>query len=125
MTAKPTVGRAERRAVLTWVPLKAMRVNPLAQRDLNEARVDRLVTEFDLEQFGAPTVNHRDDHYNIIDGQHRIEALKRWFGEGAWEDQQVQCFTYGGLSEDQEAEVFLRLNDTLTVNVFTKFKIGA
>lgn len=124
MTAKPTGVKAERRAVLRWVPLNAMRVNPLAQRDLNPARVDKLVAEFDLEQFGAPTVNHVSGHYNVIDGQHRIEALKRWFGDGAWEDQQAQCFCYDGLSEDQEAEVFLRLNDTLTVNVFTKFKIG-
>ena len=32
-------GRIEREARLRWVPLTQMRVNPLAQRDLNQARV--------------------------------------------------------------------------------------
>ena len=37
-----TEGRIERAARLRWVPLTRMRVNPLAQRDLNQARVNRL-----------------------------------------------------------------------------------
>ena len=35
-------GRLEREARLRWVPLTQMRVNPLAQRDINQARVSRL-----------------------------------------------------------------------------------
>ena len=88
-----------------------MRVNPLAQRDLRPARVSRLAAVFDLEQMGAPTVSHRGDWYYLIDGQHRIAALKQWLG--TWQDQQVQCWTYEGLTEAQEAEVFLKLNDVL------------
>ena len=122
--SKPTGTKAERRAELRWVPLADMRVNEMAQRDLVEARVDKLATAFDLEQFGAPTVNLRGGHYYIIDGQHRIEALRRWMGDGHWEDQSVQCFAYEGLTEEQEAEVFLRLNDTLTVNAMTKYRVG-
>ena len=34
-------GRIERAARLRWVPLAQMRVNPLAQRDLNQARVSQ------------------------------------------------------------------------------------
>lgn len=124
MSGKPTGPKVERLAHLRWIPLSKMRVNPLAQREVNEARVDKLVAEFDLEQFGAPTVNHRDEHYYIIDGQHRVEALKKWFGEGAWEDQQVQCWTYEGMGEGEEADVFLKLNDTLTVTAFAKFRVG-
>jgi hypothetical protein len=101
-----------------------MRVNPLAQREINPARADKLVEEFDLEQFGAPTANHRDGHFYLIDGQHRVEALKRWFGDGNWENQQVQCWTYDGLSEEDEADVFLKLNDTLAVSAYAKFRVG-
>jgi hypothetical protein len=104
-----------------------MRVNPLAQRDLNRARVDRLAAEMELEQLGNPTVNHRDEWFFIIDGQHRIEGLKKWLGEGGWEDQLVQCWAYedeNALSEEEEAEVFLKLNDTLTVATFEKFRIA-
>jgi hypothetical protein len=124
---KPTGKRIEREAHLTWVPLVEMRVNPLAQRELNQARVDKLVAEMELEQLGNPTVNARDGMFFIIDGQHRYEALKRWLGEGGWEDQMMQCWAYEGpnaLSEEEEAEVFLKLNDTLAVATFEKFRIA-
>jgi len=115
-------GRLERAARLRWVPLREMRVNPLAQRDLNRARVTQLAAYFDPEQLGAPVVSHRGGWYWLLDGQHRIEAYKLWLG--SWEGQQVQCWCYEGLTEAQEAERFLRLNDTLTVNAFAKFKVA-
>lgn len=124
MSNKPTGKKVERVASLRWVPLVKTRVNPLAQRDLKQARVDELVSSFDLEQFGSPTVNHRDDHFNIVDGQHRITALKEWFGESNWEDQQIQCWTYQDLTDDEEAEVFLKLNNTLAVTAMSKFRVG-
>ena len=113
-------GRIEREARLRWVPLTQMRVNPLAQRDLNGGRVAQLAASFDIEQIGNPTVSHRGEWYYLVDGQHRIAALKCWLG--SWEDQQVQCWCYEGLSEAHEAELFLRQNDTLTVSAFAKFK---
>jgi len=122
VTTKPNGTRVERRAHLRWISLKQVRTNPLAQRELNPARVDKLTSEFDPEQFGAPTVNHRDEWYYVIDGQHRIEALKKWFG--SWEDQQIQCWAYEDLTETEEADVFLKLNDTLAVAAFAKFRVG-
>lgn len=124
MTAKPTGKRVEREARLRWVPFNSLRVNPLAQRELNRGRVNKLIAEMELERIGNPTVNARDGLFWIIDGQHRIAALKEWLGDGAWEDQSIQCWSYEDLSEEEEAEVFLRLNDTLTVAVFEKFRVG-
>ena len=109
-------GRIERQARLRWVPLTQMRINPLAQRDLNQARVSKLAAAFEPEKMDAPTVNHRGDWYYLIDGQHRIAALKEWLA--SWQGQQVQCWTYEGLSEAEEAEKFLALNDTLPVRAF-------
>ena len=43
MSKKPTGERVERIAHLAWVPLSAVKVNPLAQRDMVQARVDKLV----------------------------------------------------------------------------------
>ena len=114
--------RLERAARLRWVPLAQMRVNPLAQRDRNEARVAQLAASFDPEQIGAPVVSHRGDWYYLVDGQHRVEAYKLWLE--SWQDQQVQCWCYEGLTEAQEAELFLKQNDTLTVNAFAKFKVA-
>lgn len=119
-TPKPTPKKVEREARLRWIPIAKMRVNSLAQRDLNQARVDHMIATFDLEQIGTPTVNERDGHFYIIDGNHRINALK---GIG-WEDQQMQCWAYEGLSEEEEAETFLKLNDVLTVNAMAKFRVG-
>lgn len=112
--------KVERETVLRWVPIADMKISPLAQRDMNNARVNKIIAEFDLEQIGTPTVNGRDGFYYIIDGQHRVEALR---GIG-WGDQQIQCWTYRGLTEQEEAEKFLKLNDTLAVNAYAKFRIG-
>jgi hypothetical protein len=97
-----------------------MRVSPLAQRELNQARVDHLVANFNVEEIGTPTVNRRGGSLFIIDGQHRIQAMR----DMNWGDQQIQCWVYEGLSEEEEAEKFLQLNDTLTVNAFAKFRVG-
>lgn len=112
-------GRVERSARLRWVPIDKMRVSPIAQREINQARVDKLAANFDLEQLGTPTVNERDGWFFILDGQHRIEALKA-IGYG---DQQVQCWTYTGLTDQQMADRFDRLNDVLAVHGFEKFRI--
>lgn len=112
--------KVERTARLRWVALDIMKINPLAQRDLNQARVDRLVTEFDPEHMGHPTVSMRDGSAFVIDGQHRIEALKAWLGE--WQGQSVMCEVYEGLSEADEADLFLRRNDYLAVHAFDRFR---
>ncbi len=112
--------RVERKARLQWVPIALMRVSPRAQRDLNQARVDELAARFDMEQLGTPVISHRDGHFYLIDGQHRIEALKA-IGHGG---RQVQCWTYQGLTEGGEAAMFLTLNDTLTVGAYPRFKVA-
>jgi hypothetical protein len=92
-----------------------------AQRDIRPARVTKLAAEMDLDKIGLPVLNERDAQFFIIDGQHRIEALKQWLGDG-WEGQVIECRVYTGLTEKQEADVFDRLNDVLAVNTFDKFK---
>lgn len=114
--------KVQRDAKLAWVPIPEMQVSPRAQRDYNPARVEKLVREMNLERLGTPTVNRRDGAWWIIDGQHRIEALRdERIGYG---DQQVECWTYQGMSEADEADMFLTLNDNLTVSVFSKFKVA-
>lgn len=118
---------------LRWVPLGTMRISPVAQRDLKQSRVDYLAGTLNVEEIGNPEVNHRhhddcDSYYSgcpvyIMDGQHRIAALREWLGEG-WEDQRIQCWVTEGLDEQEEAETFLRLADTLNVTAFDRFQIA-
>jgi hypothetical protein len=119
---KPTSQQIRREARLQFVPLERMRVNPLAQREMKPAWVNKLAVHFDLEEMGNPTVNHRDGWYNIIDGQHRVEALKIWLEN--WEGQQVECWTYENLTDEQEAEKFLKLQDRLRAHAFDEFRIA-
>jgi len=114
----------QRQARLRWVPLKDIHVSPVAQRDFRQARIDSLVAEFDPEQLGFPTVNFRDSQWMMIDGQHRWRAYMAWLGDGNWEDQQIQCQAYEGLTEAEEAEVFLQLNNTLRVTPYDTFMIS-
>jgi hypothetical protein len=119
--ARASKAKVERVARLKWVPIAHVEYPSLAQREkINLARVDHIAADFDLEQLGTPTVNERDGRYYAIDGMHRIEALKLI----GWGDQQVQCWTYNGLTDEEMAERFLKLNDTLSVSAFDKFRVG-
>jgi hypothetical protein len=119
-----TERRVERSARLVWVALGLMRFPTMAQRDrINQGRVAGIAANMDLEQIGTPTVNRRGGLFYVLDGMHRVEAYKMWIGEG-WENQQLHCWTYEGLTEEEEAETFLKLNDTLTVQAFDNFRIG-
>ncbi len=115
------VKRANRE--LKWVQLSLMRVSALAQRELKPSRVDYLVANFDPAQMGNPEVSFRDGLYYIMDGQHRVKAVKRWLGE-AWEDQFIQCWVATDMSERDEAETFLVLNDKLNLDALQKFGVA-
>jgi hypothetical protein len=110
----------ETAARLEWVSVASMRVCAQAQREVRTAWVDKLVAEFDPEQLGILTVNERDGHTYLIDGQHRKLMLDKL----GYSDQKVMCRVYSGLTEEQEAEMFLRLNHVLTVSSFEKFKVA-
>lgn len=121
MTQNATAqNKVERTATLKWVPIGLMCVSPLAQRELVEARVDKMAASFDPELIGTPTVSYRDGKWFIVDGQHRIETMR----SVGWGDQRVQCWTYEGLTEAEEAEMYLALNDTLAQTAFDKFRIA-
>lgn len=110
----------DRARQLEWVPVDKMKISPLAQRDLSAAWVDRIASEFDPEEFGSPTLSHRNGFWFVIDGQHRVEALRQL----GWGDTKIECWVYRHLTEEQEAQKFLVLNNRLAVATFPKFRIG-
>lgn len=121
MSTKSNAGnRAIREASLRWVPAGLMCVSPVAQREITPSRVDKIAANFDIEKLGTPIVSHRDDKFYLIDGQHRIEGARAH----GWGDQQFQCWVYEGLTEQQEAELYLSFNDVLPQKAFDKFRIA-
>lgn len=112
--------KAERVSHLRWVPIKDMRVSPKAQREFRQSHADMFAADFDLESLGYPVVNLRDGVFYIVDGQHRVAAAKMI----GWADQQLQCECYEGLSEAEEADLFLRRDNRKAISSFDKFRIG-
>ncbi len=110
---------------LEWVPVGAMRISPRSQRrhdsKSSKEKIEDIFSNFDLDKFGTLTVNLRDGVYWVIDGGHRYLAVIKWFGEG-WETQELQCWTYHGLTEAEEADKFLALNDVKQVSIMDKFQ---
>lgn len=122
MTKSTTDRKATRRSHLRWVPLGKMRVSPRAQREFNPGQAEKFAADFDLEGMGYPVVNLRDDgHYDIVDGQHRIGALRL---VGFDDTDEVQCECYEGLTEEEEAELFLRRDTRRAISSFDKFRIA-
>lgn len=105
---------------LQWVPIQQMRVSSRAQREQRQSHIDHIASNFDPDKFGTPTVNDRDGIFWIIDGGHRVKALIQM----GYEDQQVQCWVYRDLTEEEEAEKFLSLNDVKPVTGMDKFKVS-
>lgn len=107
-----------------WVHLSKMKINPAAQREFNSVWANQIYSEFDLDKMQTPHVNLRGGYYFVMDGQHTVDALKRFFGTGKWEDQTIECRVYKGLSETEEAEMYLSLNNRRAADAFQKFRIA-
>jgi hypothetical protein len=112
--------RKARVSHLRWVAISELRVNPRAQREFRTEKAAKIAADLDLEALGYPVVNRRDGHYFIVDGQHRVAALKMI----GWGDQQIQCDTLEGLNEAEEAELFLRRDERTAISTFEKFRIA-
>lgn len=103
------------------VKVAEMRVPPvgIAQRRFSRSQAEEYAANFDLNKFGIPAVNWRDGIYWIVDGQHRVEALKLFFAPG--DPGQIDCNVYEDLTDAEMAELFIGLNTRRAVNAFDLF----
>lgn len=95
------------------------------QRKVKMPRVRQIVDEFDPKLLDEVVVSFRDGRYNVVDGQHRIAALKLMNGGM---DIMVNCKIANGLTYEQEADLYERLDASkkrLTVADATRAKIEA
>lgn len=118
---KRTSNRPARQSRLAWVNADDLKVNPVAQREFRPAWAQELLNTFDIDKFQVPHVNKRADgsHY-IMEGQHSTWAYRQWIGEG----QKVQVWLYDGLTEEEEAEFFLSLNNKKSIDAMARFKVA-
>lgn len=105
---------------------KDMYAHPVAQREFDKKHADNIAKHFSWDKFKPIDVSFRDGKYWVIDGQHRLYAIKKInYGK----DCAVLCNVHYGMTLIDEANFFLdqqcgvkkiKINDNLKV----LYKIG-
>lgn len=80
------------------------------QRPVKPSDVNALIRRWDPAYLSPIEVSFRDGSYNVINGQHRIEAMRKMNG-GA--DVIAPCLIYTGLSYEQEAAMYYLLDKSV------------
>lgn len=104
------------------VSIALMRIPPalVTQREFRKAHGDRIAADLDLNKIGFPIVNHRDGNYWVLDGQHRIYALRA----NGFENDNLDCEVYEDLSDAEMADIFLGRDARRQVAPYDKFHIS-
>jgi hypothetical protein len=103
------------------VRLGDITIDQRVQRSVDHTRVDKIAKKFSWGAFGVPTLSRRVDGVLVIlDGMHRIEAAKA----AGFIDSTPQTRVHSGLSLQEEAALFLELNDTRKPLPVDLFRIG-
>ena len=101
-------------------PASAYTRDERVNRLLSPSRVAKLRANLNLEGIGAVVVSKRaNGDMILLDGQHRITALL----EEGYDNFSVLTIVYHDLTEAQEAELFLVLNDRLLVDILERFRL--
>ncbi len=103
---KDQVGRGHNRQ-FQMILASEIRVDHSYQRKLNDRDVKDIATNFNWDDFGVLYVSKRSDgSYWILDGQHRLAALRML----DLLDSLVPCYIYEGMTLGDEARRFAGLN---------------
>lgn len=89
------------------LPVHKLKVVYTAQRALTKS-VENIVKNFNSNLFMPIVVSERDGIYYVIDGQHRLFAARKLFGE----DYLMECKVIHGLSQMEESNLFVELNSS-------------
>jgi len=81
-----------------------LKIRPQYQRPLNENRVKKMAEAFDDELAGTIEVSFADGHYWVVDGQHRLAAMR---AKGI---RICRVLIHYGLTIEEEARLFGLLN---------------
>lgn len=104
------------------VPIEKMRVPPalVVQREFRKAHGDRIAADLDLNKLGFPIVNHREGIYWLLDGQHRVYALK----QHGFDKDVLDCEVYEELTDAEMADIFLGRDQRRAISPYDKFHVS-
>ena len=105
-----------------WLKVSELSIDRRVQRaGLNKLKVERMLANWNPAAIGILTVSRRKDRsIVIIDGQHRWEADRNITDNQGM----VKCHVFEGLSLADEADMFLKLNDTSKPTKIDQFKVS-
>lgn len=99
-----------------YLPISKIKTGLSVQRAIVQAHVKKIVTDFDVNALHVLTLSEHDGEHYVLDGQHRLMALR----ELDWKAP-VECIVYQNLTEAEEARLFLLLNMQRHNTAFHKF----
>lgn len=104
------------------VPIDKMRIPPalVTQRQFRKGHGDALAADLDLNKLGFPIINHRDGNYWVLDGQHRVYALR----QNGFEKDVLDCEVYEDLTDAEMADIFLGRDERRAISPFDKFHVA-
>ena len=115
-----TPTKIQRNGKLEWVAVADIHVSPVAQRELRPGWAAQIANDFDPDRFTPPLVSRRDGKLYVIDGQHRFAAMHMM----GWDDQLVEAWVHDGLTEAEEADLFLWHNNRKAVHAMDRFQVS-
>lgn len=95
------------------------------QRPVEQKDVDEIIREWNGRELSPVVVSFRDGKFNVLDGQHRIEAMRQMAGG---KDVIVPCIIHTGMTYKEEADMYARLDTDkkrLTLRQHTKAVVEA
>ena len=126
-------GEAEgRRFTVETLTADLLEVDPYVQRRLNESRVAKIAADFHEAALGVLIVSARNWNrstleeplrYVVLDGQTRLEAIRRFTGTPNTK-MPVVCQVFHGLTRAEEAEIFIEHNDRAAVRKIDLFRLA-
>lgn len=104
---------------VTWIGVDKLVLDPVINtRPMRLSRVAQLAQDFDPDLVGVIHVSPRDKGtYAIIDGQHRVQAVRDALGS----DQVVPCWVHKGIRTAKQASLFVGLNNSAKVPPLYQF----
>lgn len=102
-----------------------LEVDERVQRNLVESKVRRIIHNYNPAAIGIITVSKRVEagdliRYVILDGQHRYEAVRRLTDNQGT----IKCRVFNDLTVQDDARLFLDLNDSTKPRYIDKFKVS-
>ena len=109
---KKVPGSAADWSEIRQLPVGSLSIDYSYQRELHEYEIKPFIDDFNPDRVNTLLVSSRDGKYYVIDGQHRMLAIKRLFKNDSYP---ISCKILYGLTREGEAWLFAHQDDNVRI----------